>query len=106
MASILPQVRVRKVYLTAPEGLLPSRSYALGVFRFEAASAPDVAGVRRLLQPHARLDEISVQLVEERHWIEYRGNVEARDKGGLDNLAETLRTVKSLREFDLSRISK
>ncbi len=88
------------------EGRLPSRVYALAVFRFEAADAPDIAGVRRILAPHARLDEISIQRVEDRNWIEYRGNVEVRDPGGLDRLAQSLRTAQGLREFDLSRISK
>ena len=88
------------------EGALPSRSYALGIFRFDPAAAPDTAGLRALLGPSVMLDEVSFRLVQDGKVFEYQGNVGVQGRGGLDTLAQRLRKVAELREFDLSRISK
>ena len=85
---------------------MPTQVYALGVFRFEARAAPDEQGLRDLLAAGVAVADVSHHLTAGGETFEYRANVAVRGGGALDDLAQRLRTVPDLKEFELSRISK
>ena len=85
---------------------MPTRVYALGVFRFEACAAPDEQGLRDLLAAGVAVADVSHHLTAGGETFEYRANVAVRGDGALDALAQRLRAVSDLKEFELSRISK
>jgi putative Mg2+ transporter-C (MgtC) family protein len=89
------------------ETFMPARVYAWSVFRFHIAEAPDKAGLRSLL---ARLDvsmrEISYARSHEGAIMEFSGNLMAKQDRAFDDLADNLRVVPGLAEFELQRIGK
>jgi putative Mg2+ transporter-C (MgtC) family protein len=89
------------------ESYLPAQVYAWSVFRFRAAEAPDKAGLRALL---ATLDvsmrEISYARSHDGAILEFSGNLTAKQDRAFDDLADHLRVLPGLAEFELARISK
>ncbi len=89
------------------EGLLPGRVYAWSVFRFRAADAPVKAAMQSLLSARGiSLRELSYARSHDGAILEFSGNLMAREDKTFDELAEHLRSVTGLVEFELSRISK
>ncbi|THD74326.1 MAG: MgtC/SapB family protein [Phenylobacterium sp.] len=89
------------------EAWAPARVLGIAVFRFTAKAAPDEAGLRRLLGDHAvSLQDVSYGRIRDGKLVEYRGSIESRSHKAFEALAERLRTLSELVEFDLSRISK
>jgi putative Mg2+ transporter-C (MgtC) family protein len=89
------------------ENRIPWRVYALGVFRFEAALAPDEATLVALLgQSAISMREISYKLVRDGRIFEYWTNLETRDRRGFEDLAPRLKAMPGLVEYEVSRISK
>ena len=89
------------------EGVFPWRVYAQAIFRFQAGRAPSEPDLRRMLKEHeVDLDDVSYRLTEGGDVFEYRGNVQTRRKSALHGLAQQLRTLPDLVEYELSRISK
>jgi putative Mg2+ transporter-C (MgtC) family protein len=89
------------------EDFLPTQVYAWCVFRFRAAEAPDRAGLISLLADHGvSMRELSFARSRDGAILEFSGNVMAKRSRALEELAATLRTLESLAEFELSRISK
>ena len=89
------------------EDAVPGRVYAWCVLRFRAPGAPDKAGLLALLAEHGlSMRDLSYALTDGGAVLEYRGNAVARREHSLDDLAEHLRAMEGVAEFDLSRISK
>ena len=89
------------------ENLLPARVYAWSVFRFRAGAAPDRDGLLQLLAGHGvSLRDLSYARTEGGDLLEYSGNLATDRERAFDDLASSLRTLDSLVEFQLSRISK
>ncbi len=89
------------------ENRIPWRVYALGIFRFEAAEAPDEKALAAMLARSAvTMSEMSYKLVREGRTFEYWTNLATRDRRGFEDLALQLRTIPGLVEYEVSRISK
>ena len=89
------------------ENRIPWRVYALCVFRFEAAQAPDEKGLAAMLaRSGISMSEMSYKLLEQGRTFEYWTNLETKDRRGFDDLALQLRTIPGLVEYEVSRISK
>ena len=89
------------------ESRIPWRVYAIGVFRFDAAQAPDDKALAALLAGSAVcMSEMSYKLTREGAVFEYLTNLETRDTRGFENLALRLKTIPGLLEYEVSRISK
>jgi putative Mg2+ transporter-C (MgtC) family protein len=89
------------------EDLVTGHVYALAVFRFRADAAPDEGALRRLLgEHHVVLRDISYALAADGAVFQYSGNLRTRRAGGFPQLAEVLRQLPGLLEYELERISK
>lgn len=89
------------------EELLPKRVYAWAVFRFRAPDAPGQAGLVALLDGFGvSLRDISYGRSQDGALLEFSGNISAKREAAFDELAAHLRALESLREFQVSRISK
>ena len=89
------------------EFLMPSRVFALGVFRFEAQAAPSRARLIEMLGGHAiSFSDISYRLTHDGHRFEFQGSLMTIRREGFDTLAGRLRETPGLIEFELLRISK
>ena len=89
------------------EFLMPSRVFALGVFRFEAQAAPSRARLIEMLGGHAiSFSDISYRLTHDGHRFEFQGSLMTSRREGFDTLAGRLRETPGLIEFELLRISK
>jgi putative Mg2+ transporter-C (MgtC) family protein len=89
------------------EEAIPTRVYAWSAFRFDAAKAPDRAGLDALLGRHGvTLREVSYCRSDGGATLEFRGVVGAPSDRVLDDLAASLRQLDGLPSFELSRISK
>jgi putative Mg2+ transporter-C (MgtC) family protein len=89
------------------EDAAPSRVYAWSVFRFRSVAAPDTAGLHALLEAHGlSMRDVSYALSHDGAIMEFSGNLVARRSGSLADLAAHLRTLESVAEFELARISK
>lgn len=89
------------------EDRAPWRIYAFAVLRFEVAAIPGEDDLARLLGDHRiALRDVSYRLIDGGRLFEYAANIETGRDRALGALAERLRTVPGLVEFDLSRISK
>jgi putative Mg2+ transporter-C (MgtC) family protein len=89
------------------ENRIPWRVYAIGVFRFDAAQAPDEKTLEALFARSAvSMSEMSYKLTREGRTFEYLTNLETRDRSGYEDLARQLRTIPGLVEYEVSRISK
>ena len=86
---------------------LPAQVYAWSVFRFRAAEAPDRAGLRALLGGlDVSMREISYGRSHDGAILEFSGNLMAKQDRAFDDLADRLRVLPGLAEFELARISK
>jgi len=95
------------IVLRWAEELIPTRVYAWSTFRFRAQDAPDRAGLEALLGAHrVTLREVSYCRDKDGAIVEFRGVVGAPTDRALDDLADALRELDSLPEFQLSRVSK
>ncbi len=89
------------------ENRIPWRVYAIGVFRFDAAQAPDEQALTALFARSAvSMSEMSYKLTREGRIFEYLTNLETRDRRGFQDLALQLKTIPGLVEYEVSRISK
>ncbi len=89
------------------EGVLPERIYAVAVLRFHAGVAPDEGGLRALVAPHAiTFSELSYSLTDDGEVFEYRAGLQTSRRQGLADLTADLRNAASLREFQITRVSK
>jgi putative Mg2+ transporter-C (MgtC) family protein len=89
------------------ESHLPARVYAWSVFRFQAADAPDRAGLERLLTAEGvSLQELGYARSHDGAILEFSGSLMATREAAFDRLATHLRALPGLAEFELSRISK
>ncbi len=89
------------------EDVIPWRVYALATFRFEAALAPDEAQLAQLLDNHEiSLRDVSYRLTEEGRIFEYSTSLHTSHRRAYGHLAERLKTIPGLVEYDVARISK
>jgi putative Mg2+ transporter-C (MgtC) family protein len=89
------------------EGVLPMPAYAVGVFRFEAAEAPDEDRLRQILAAHhVSLFDMSIGRTDGGRRLEYRGNLRIRRPDRLSDLADQMGAMPGLVEFDLARVGK
>jgi len=89
------------------ENRIPFRIYALGIFRFEAAQAPDERQLAALFgQSAVSVREMSYKLIRDGRIFEYGTNLETRAPGGFEDLARQLKAIPGLVEYEVSRISK
>jgi putative Mg2+ transporter-C (MgtC) family protein len=100
-------VLVTLTLLRHVEAALPSRVIALGVFRFRAETAPTATEIESVLCGEGvTLDDVSYRLVDEGRVFEFQGNVTARRRSGFGVIAERLKALPGLVEFQLNRVSK
>ncbi len=86
---------------------LPTRVRAQAAFRYRAAEAPDRAGFQLLMDEYeVHVVDLSYRLSGEGEIFEYRAQIDDRSGQEFDALAQRLRTVPGLVEFELERISK
>jgi putative Mg2+ transporter-C (MgtC) family protein len=84
----------------------PWRIYSYAALRFAAESAPREADLLALLGEHGVvLRDMSYRLLEGGRVFEYGVNLEGARQGALTRLAERLRRMPGLLEFELSRVS-
>jgi putative Mg2+ transporter-C (MgtC) family protein len=84
----------------------PWRIYSYAALRFAADSAPREADLVELLgEPGVVLRDMSYRLLEGGKVFEYGVNLEGARQGALSRLAERLRKMPGLIEFELSRVS-
>ncbi len=89
------------------EARLPTRVRAEGAFRFKADDAPDQDAFLTLLGGHGVVvSDLSYRLGDGGQTFEYRAQIEDRSGQAFDALAQRLRNVAALEEFELDRISK
>ncbi len=89
------------------ENRMPWRVYAIGVFRFHAARAPDEKALAALFARSAvSMSEMSYKLTREGEIFEYLTNLETRDSRGFEDLALRLKTIPGLVEYEVARVSK
>lgn len=89
------------------ENRIPLRVYALGVFRFDAAQAPDEKVLAELFgQSDVTVREMSYKLLREGRIFEYGTSLETRTPRGFEDLARQLKVIPGLVEYEVSRISK
>jgi putative Mg2+ transporter-C (MgtC) family protein len=89
------------------EDAIPTRVYAWSTFRFTAEAAPTENGLRVVLERHGvTLREVSYARTDGGATVEFRGVVGAPAERVLAHLADALRELEGLPEFELSRISK
>jgi putative Mg2+ transporter-C (MgtC) family protein len=106
-AAALFGVMITLTVMRWMEGVFAWRVYALAVFRFQSGHAPSEPELDAMLKQHdISLDDVSYRLAEGGEVFEYRGNIETRRKRALRDLAERLKSVPGLVEYELSRISK
>ena len=95
------------IVLRWAEMWMPGRIYAWSVFRFEATRAPTGEALRTMLKEHGvSLSELSYALQKDGAILEYSGTLLAPRDAAIRALAEWLRTLDGLVEYDLDRISK
>lgn len=95
------------ILLRWAEQVMPARIYVWSVFRFEAAKAPTGEGLRDLLKAAGvSLGELSFARQQGGAIFEFSGTMVAPRDAALHVLAERLRVLEGLVEFDLDRISK
>ena len=95
------------VVLRWVEDLIPARIYAWATLRFRATAAPDKAGLEAMLSAFdVTLRDVSYALTHDGAVMEFSGNVLTVDEKSFDNLANHLRGLEGVAEFQLSRISK
>jgi putative Mg2+ transporter-C (MgtC) family protein len=89
------------------ERWMPANVYVFSVFRFRANGAPSGDELNALLASHgASLSELSYARQEGGDILQYSGVVRMPRPAVLHALAERLRTVEGLVEYQLDRISK
>ena len=95
------------ILLRWAEQVMPAQVYVWSVFRFKAGTAPTGDGLRAMLQAHdVSLSELSYACLKAGEILEYSGTMRAPKPAVLHDLAEHLRTVDGLVEYELQRISK
>ena len=95
------------ILLRWAEQVMPAKIYVWSVFRFKAGLAPTGDGLRAMLQAHgASLSELSYARAKGGEILEFSGTMRAPKPAILHALAEHLRTVDGLVEYELQRISK
>jgi putative Mg2+ transporter-C (MgtC) family protein len=95
------------VVLRWAELKMPSKVYVWSVFRFKSEVAPTSAGLKALLAEHgASMSEPSYARRQGGAILEYAGSIECNSAKELHELAERLRAMNGLAEYELQRISK
>jgi len=89
------------------EAVMPGHTYAQAVFSFEAAQAPTEAGLRVLLDDHeVSFEDVSYRRTGGGDVLEFSGMLMTQRRAAFPVLAERLRDIPGLREFEMSRVSK
>ena len=89
------------------EAWAPGQIYARAVFTFTAAEAPSQSGLLALLGDHdVDFADMSYSLTNGGQLFQYRGMLRAHRRAAFEALAERLRGVAGLVEFDMARLSK
>ena len=89
------------------EARLAQNVYALGIFRFEAVSAPSEQGLSDMLGEHSVVfDDVSYSLTDNGHVLEYSGVLRTRRETGLAGLAGRLVGAPGLIAYKMDRIGK
>jgi putative Mg2+ transporter-C (MgtC) family protein len=89
------------------EEWMPSKVYVWSTFRFRAETAPSGEELKAMLKAHgASLGELSYARQDGGRILQYSGVVLGPDIRVLRALAERLRTIDGLVEYELDRISK
>jgi putative Mg2+ transporter-C (MgtC) family protein len=86
---------------------MPSNVYVWSVFRFKSELAPTSTGLKALLAEHGvSMSEPSYARRQNGAILEYSGSLRCKSPKDLHDLAERLRTMAGLAEYELDRISK
>lgn len=89
------------------EQWMPAKVYVWSTFRFRAGDAPAGDRFRAILQENRiSLSELSYARLQGGDILEYSGTLRAPTSAVLHALAERLRTLDGLVEYELQRISK
>ena len=89
------------------EQWMPAKVYVWSIFRFRAAAAPTGDDLRAMLEAKGvSLSELSYARRQDGDILEYSGTLRAPKAAALHALAEHLRDLEGLVEYDLERISK
>lgn len=95
------------IVLRWAEAWMPANVYVWSNFRFQADGAPSGDAFKALLEARgASLGELSYARLQGGEILQYSGVVRTREPAVLHALAEHLRTVDGLVEYELQRISK
>ena len=87
------------------EQVAPGHTYAKAVLRFQLGAAPSQTALGELLDQH-EVDLADVSYRKTADVFEYSGVLKTRHHAAFPALAERLRTLPGLLEYDLERISK
>jgi putative Mg2+ transporter-C (MgtC) family protein len=89
------------------ENAIPWRVYALAIFRFDAKSAPSEQALNAMLGAFSvSVSDVSYKLLKDGEIFEYWTNLETKRQDAFKALAEHLKTIPGLVEYEVSRISK
>lgn len=89
------------------ESAAPTHVYAMAVFRFRAEAASTETALRSLLDDNdIAFNDVSYRLSQGGALIEYHGALHTRRRDSFPLLAERLRSLAGLVEYELDRISK
>jgi len=95
------------ILLRWAEQVMPANVYVWSIFRFKADTAPSGEALSAMLKAHgASLSELSYVRSQGGDILEYSGTMLTPKPAVLHALAEHLRTVEGLMEYELQRISK
>jgi len=89
------------------EAWAPGQIFARAVFCFNAAVAPSQAGLLDLLGDHdVDLADLSYRLTSGGEVFQYSGMLRTHRRASFEALAQRLRTIPGLIEYDMERLSK
>jgi putative Mg2+ transporter-C (MgtC) family protein len=87
------------------ERSVPAHVYAIHVVRFERGNVLPEEELLRMLEGHGfKVSELGYRLTDDGRAFEYRMSVRTTDEKNLTRLAETLKKLEPIREFQLSRL--
>jgi putative Mg2+ transporter-C (MgtC) family protein len=106
-ALVTGAVLVTLILFRAIEDRAPWRMFSYAVLRFSADQAPSEQELRDILRGQRGLvRDMRYRLTDGGRIFEYSADLETPHDGALSRLAERLREVPGLVEFELSRVSK
>lgn len=106
-ALLTAAVLATLIVLRWVEAWMPANVYVWSTFRFKAEGAPTGDELKAMLRAHGvSLGEISYAKLQGGEILQYSGMVRGSQLVVMRTLAEGLRTVEGLVEYELDRISK